>query len=132
MAIATAEMCSSLVRSVPRARRALLTQWRMTVKKPYLDEMLQAPGMNGSHLLLRCDAETSATGCWIARPTPMARRSGPLSGQPDRVHRRDPPAWMQAPQVLPVLRNASISPTKGWKNLENEADIQGKGTHGSE
>jgi hypothetical protein len=53
-----------------------------------------------------------------------------ISGQPRPVHRRDPPAWMQAPQVLPLLRNASISPTKGWKNLENEADIQGKGTHG--
>jgi hypothetical protein len=29
----------------PCPRRALLTQRRMTVKEPYLDEMLQAPGM---------------------------------------------------------------------------------------
>jgi hypothetical protein len=31
---------------------------------------------------------------------------------------------------LPLLRTGSINPTKGQKNLENEADIEGKGTHG--
>jgi hypothetical protein len=53
-------------------------------------------------------------------------------GPPRRSARTSWPAQTRppsAPTRLPLLRNGSISPTKGWKNSENGAHVRGKGTH---